>query len=153
MKTFARLSFFVGTCLAVAIAAYLWNVPRMRATKTLEITPASGTFKLSSEQLNRLTVLASAGDCDSAERLGRHYLFFSRDYDGAVKWYRLAAKCPNANAKTQLIALLNNYPQHYAEVDELLREISAIDSGIADDAREAVNLGRAEAGRRKSPNF
>ncbi|MES2757631.1 MAG: hypothetical protein V4693_09685 [Pseudomonadota bacterium] len=151
MNASSRASLLRGTALALAAAVCLSFIV-IWTSKTSESIPAAATFKLSGPQLNKLARLAKGGDCTAAERVGRHYLFFSLDYDRAVQWYRLAAKCPNVNAKTQLIALLTYYPQNLLEVDKLLLEIAAIDSQAADDARESVDLSRQEADRRRNAN-
>jgi hypothetical protein len=146
MKTSSKLCvFFVS---AIAVAALVFS--SLRFMKASEIGPAAATYQLSDRQLAQLESAALAGDCAAAERIGRHHLFFSLQEDEATKWYRLAAKCPNANAKAQLIALLMDYPKNSAEVDKLLEEISTIDSRIADEARVAVNLGKLEAQSRKA---
>jgi hypothetical protein len=78
-----------------------------------------------------------------AQALGRHHVFFSLNTNEAIRWYRLAAKCPNANAKGELVGILMHFDTQDAEVDRLLLEIEQINPNAAQADREAVRSVRS----------
>jgi hypothetical protein len=61
----------------------------------------------------------------------------------AETYYRIAARCPNANALAGLINVLRK-PEHDAEIDELLVSLRELDPKMGKDASEDVELRRAE---------
>jgi hypothetical protein len=143
-----KLLKLVTTAGAIVSILLVWYLAKNMRGDAREQVPAAGVYELSDSQMDALEAAALRGDCAAAERIGRHHLYFSRQYSDATKWYRLAARCPDVNAKTQLIALLKDYPQYWVEVDRLVQEIAHLDPQMAAKARETVNLSKEDAKRR-----
>lgn len=113
---------------------------------TLESSP-SGKDLVAEPTYSQLVTAARRGDCDAAYRLGRHHLSITLDTTEAITWYRLAAKCPHAPAKGELIAILMHFESENPEVDRLLTELEKIDPTAAEDraAVESVRSSRTKA--------
>ena len=92
---------------------------------------------------DRFVTAGLARDCDAAFRLARHHAFYTTNYDEAVHWYRIAARCPHVGAKGELIAMLRFSPKDDREVDRLLLEIEHLDPKAAERERDAVRSARA----------
>lgn len=114
------------------------TVPPFTDDTRTTITP----YALATEEISKLQQSALAGDCAAAFRLGKHHSFFSLNHAAAVGWLRLAARCPNANAKGNLVALLRELPEHSMEVDQLVREITESDPAMGKREVEAVRISR-----------
>lgn len=98
-------------------------------------------FEISSSEMVGLVEKARHGDCSAAYRIGRHHSFVTLNFDEAIPWLRLAARCPNVEAKEELISLLlgrDNQPDISAEIDKLLLEIKQIDPKAAITSQEAI---------------
>jgi hypothetical protein len=108
----------------------------------VEDSPA-GKYRIAEPEYSSLAKLAQSGNCEAAYKLGRHHVFFTSNTTEAIRWYRLASKCPHANAKGELISILMHFDTDDAEVDRLLSEIDAIDPAAAETDRVAVKSARA----------
>ena len=140
MKTKTLILFLIIGAAFVAALAY-----RLTSAEHPANEPApSGADALRIDDANydRVVSAAQAGDCDAAFRLGRHHAFFSRKDDEAIRWYRIAAKCPHVGAKGELVAMLLNDPEHDREVDRLLLEIEQLDPKAVESDRKAVAQAR-----------
>ena len=93
-------------------------------------------YRLDDRTYARLATLAQGGDCEAAYKVARHHVFFTSNRDEAKKWYRIAAKCPHANAKDELANLLMYTPEDDAEVERLLSELERLDPKKARSSRE-----------------
>lgn len=98
--------------------------------------------KLSEIEIAGLKSNSEKGDCVSAYKLGRYHMFFSFDQAQAIRYFRIASTCPNANAMSSLISLLINDPNFDSEVDQLLKKIRKLDITMAESAEIEVSLRR-----------
>lgn len=111
---------------------------RLRSARvTMESSPI-GKYAIVEPAYSQLAAAALRGDCDAAYKLGRHHVFTTSNTTEAIKWYRVAAKCPHAAAKGELLAILMHFENDGAEVDRLLTEIEAIAPKAAANDRAAV---------------
>ena len=132
-STFLIAATLVGViALTVLAGRRFWSGP-----VTLESSP-SGKYAVTGAAYSQLVIAARKGDCAAAYKLGRHHVFTTLNTTEAITWYRLAAKCPNAAAKGELVAILMHFENEDAEVDGLLAEIEAIDPKAAKNDRAAV---------------
>ncbi|MES2019201.1 MAG: hypothetical protein V4484_22130 [Pseudomonadota bacterium] len=118
-----------------------------------ENNPAS-KYAIQMEDIENLQKRANSGDCDAAQRLGLFHMNYTLEYDNAVKWFRVAAKCPDVTSKEYLIILLvhvKNHPEVAAEVDRLVLEIQSIDAKKAAKIKANVDGARSEGSSEKSP--
>lgn len=136
-----RSNIALGAALALAMAYMFMAAPDAPSVNTAG-SPA-GSSGVDEPAYSRLVSDARAGDCNAAYKLGRHHVFFSLNTNEAIRWYRLAAQCPNPNAKGELLGILMHFESHDAEVDRLLLEIEQIDPHAAGADREAVRSVRA----------
>lgn len=98
-------------------------------------------MRLSDQELPVLEGIASDGNCDAALRVARHYSFVVNDFDKAITWLRLAAKCPAPEPKAELVYLLlrgKGRPGVAQEVEELIVQIRAANPELADEVRREV---------------
>ena len=92
-------------------------------------------YAIPANEMVGLQEKASNGDCKAAFRLAQYHMNITLHYWDALKWSRLAAKCPDVRAKETLIALLTNMrdrPEVIAETDRLISEIKEIDPARAE---------------------
>ena len=109
------------------------------------------TMRLTDQELPALKGLASAGDCGAALRVARHCSFVLNDFDEAISWLRLAAKCPAPEPKAELAYLLLGAKSRSGvaeEIESLIVEIRAANPGLADEVRKEVQtrLGKPAGG-------
>jgi TPR repeat protein len=97
----------------------------------------NSAYGLTIQELSRLNSPAEKGDCDAAYRIGRHHMYVSLDYVNAEKYFRLAARCENVEAKLSLITLLRGQ-QNDNEVDSILLSLKEIDKQAWRDATREV---------------
>lgn len=97
----------------------------------------NSSYELSPQEIAELAEKANRGDCDAAYKIGRHHLYVSLDYAAAEKFFRLAAVCPNVEAKLGLITVLRG-PEHDAEVDAIARSLKDLDKKAWEDASKEV---------------
>jgi hypothetical protein len=129
---------------------------RYRATmaETVE-SPVSGSaaVMLSAQELRKLKDLGAKGNCEAAHRVSRYYSYVLNDFDQTLPWLRIAASCPNANAKAELIyQLLSPIDKGESdkEIDQLVLELEKIDPGQAQAARTEIETTRAKRAKGKS---
>lgn len=107
--------------------------------------------KLTPAELTTLGSKGLGGDCIAAYKVARHHMFYSLDEAQAVIFFRLASKCPNANAHASLISLLVSKPAFDAEVDKSLAELRKLDPRMAEDASVEISLRRGARGTGSVP--
>ncbi|MFL6710085.1 MAG: hypothetical protein ACJ8HI_17935 [Massilia sp.] len=100
-------------------------------------------FNLTQRDLSQLVAEAGKGNCVSAYRLAQYHLYSSLELQQAEKYFRLAAKCQNADALVGLITILRK-PENDAEIDDLLVSLKKIDAKKGESASEEVALRRTE---------
>lgn len=101
------------------------------------------TMRLTDQELPALKGLASGGDCGAALRVARHYSFVLNDFDGAISWLRLAAKCPAPETKAELAYLLLGAMSRLGvaeEIESLIVEIHAASPGLAEEVRKELQI-------------
>jgi hypothetical protein len=103
-----------------------------------------GLRRLTATELSTLSREGLRGDCIAAYKVARHHLYYSFDEAQATHFFRLASKCPNADAHAGLITLLAGKPEFDAEVDESLVELGKLDPRMAKEAAVEVSLRRRE---------
>jgi hypothetical protein len=137
-------TFVVAACITVLSAGSALSGPPAegRAPSTAD------AFKIDDRIYKEIVRRARLGDCDAAFTLARHHVFYTTNDNEAIRWFRVAAKCPNVNAKGELLVLLMHDPEHDAEVDRLLVEIEQLDPETARRDREEVR--RVRNGRVKA---
>lgn len=120
--------------LIVAAALLAALAYRLIPTRTVIKANPSGADALRVDDaiFDRLVGAAQEGDCDAAFTLARHHAFYTARYDEAIRWYRIAAKCPHIGAKGELVGMLMNLAEHDPEVDRLLSEIEQLDPKTAE---------------------
>lgn len=145
MKTKMLILILVlGAAVAVSLA-YRFTPAKQRAN---EAAPSGAdVFRIDAAIYDRVARAAEAGDCDAAFTLARHHAFYTEKYDDAIRWYRIAAKCPHVGAKGELLSMLRFNPKDDAEVDRLLSEIEKLDPQAAESDRQAVAMARIDRQR------
>lgn len=84
------------------------------------------TYELLPDELKSLGKLAARGDCDAAHKIALHHFLVSLDYAAATKYFRIAARCPDVQAKRGLIAVLVT-PSDDAEIETTLASLRELD--------------------------
>jgi hypothetical protein len=97
---------------------------------------------LATPELAELSRNALNGVCSAAYKVARYHMYFSLDMERAILFFRLATKCPNANAYASLITLLNSKPDFDSEVDRALSELRKIDPRKGDAALVEITVRR-----------
>ncbi len=108
----------------------------------------NSAFLLSAQQLKQQEDLARNGNCDAALKVSHYYSFGQHKLAKALLWLRLAARCPNANAKAELVYMLLQQPRQVDvanEIDRLVAELKPIDAAQALAVEQEVNRSRAAA--------
>jgi hypothetical protein len=127
--------------IAVAVVAlcclFLSNTPSK--TRDRYQGPDFELRRLSIEELEALSRDAKNGDCSAAYKVGQHHMYYSLDHEKAIVFYRIATKCPNANAHASLISILAGKPEYDAEVDKILSELTKIDPRTGESASVHVS--------------
>lgn len=142
-----RISVLVLGAALIGVFAY-WHI--LSKQRQLDYTPdyrdsPAGDYRIVEPDYSRLVQVAQAGDCDAAYRLGLHHINFSLNTEEAIRWLRLAAKCPNVAAKEELLSILAHMGTD-AEVDRLVLEIEALDPKAT--VRRSVEWIRAQRDER-----
>ncbi|MES2757630.1 MAG: hypothetical protein V4693_09680 [Pseudomonadota bacterium] len=97
-------------------------------------------YGLTTPELSKLNSSAEKGDCDAAYIVGRHHMYVSLDYINAEKYFRIAAKCANVEAKLALITVLRGQ-KNDDEVDSTLLSLKELDEQAwADATREVARI-------------
>jgi hypothetical protein len=123
----------------------LFSQSAKRIQPTDEVSNPASDYAIPVRDLERLQAEAKNGNCQAAQRLGAFHMNYTLQYNNAVKWFRIAAKCPEVSPKEYLIILLihvKNHPEVDAEVDRLISEIQAIEPARAAKLRTDVNDAR-----------
>lgn len=103
------------------------------------------SFQLSDDELMRVKGSARAGDCSAALKVAHHYSFVKNDFDSAISWLRLAAKCPDSSPKAELVYMLLGYaakPEIDEEIDRLIAAIHLTNPSLAGEVRAEVERRR-----------
>lgn len=132
----------VGFALAI-IATYLRLVARDGSRSG---SPVSAYF-IPIKEISMLTSKATDGDCNAAERLALYHMNVSLRYDDAVRWARIAAKCPVLDYKETLFALLARETEDariMKEVDSLVLDIKTLDPERSSHLKQVVEHMRAK---------
>lgn len=133
----------------VAIAAGIFFFLRHTTTEGGAMQPPvspSSTFLLSDQELQKQKDLGTKGDCEAAFRVSHHYSFVLNDFDQALPWLRIAARCPNGNAKAELVYLLlgpKDKGEVAQEIDRLVLELEKVDPSQAQAVKKEVEMRRA----------
>lgn len=131
-----------GSVFLVAALTLSINVGLGERGARVQDSPA-GIFRIADRAYSRLVMDAKSGDCQAAYKLARHHIFYTVNTNEAIRWYRLAARCPYAPAKGELVGILMHFDTYDSEVDRLLSEIEHLDPKSAADDRAAVRSVRA----------
>lgn len=135
--------FLIATILATVALVIVFVAKIFRPEQiTMESSP-SGKNLVTEPEYSQLVAAARRDDCDAAYKLGRHHLSITLDTTEAIRWYRLAARCPHAAAKGELVGILMHFESEDAEVERLLTEIEKIDPKAAAGDRAAVESVRS----------
>ena len=135
--------FFAAGFALVIIATYLGLVTR---DGNHPGSPVSA-YSIPILEISKLTSRAAEGDCTAAERLALYHMNISLRYDDAVRWARIAAKCPVLDYKETLFALLARETEDATvmkEVDSLVLEIEALDPKRSSQLKQVVEDIRAK---------
>lgn len=122
--------------LTVVFVALAFTTQFLRKPKERQ-RHANYAYELTEKELSSLSLQAEKGNCDVAYKVGRHHLYVSLDYINAEKYFRLAANCPNVDAKLALITVLRGQ-QHDIEVDSILLSLKLLDEQAWADASTEV---------------
>lgn len=106
--------------------------------------PEFALRKLTATELAAFSSKGLSGDCIAAYKVGRHHMFYTFDEAQAVRFFRIASKCPNANAHASLISLLVGKSESDAEVDESLLALGKLDPKMAEAASVEIALRRKQ---------
>ena len=134
------LSLVLGAAIA-GMVVYRFKSVEQRANEAVSF--GAEAYRLDVPIYARLARLAQGGDCEAAYKVARHHVFFTSNVDEAKKWYRIAAKCPLADAKDELANLLMYTPEDDAEVERLLSELERLDPKKAGSSREGFTAMRS----------
>lgn len=99
---------------------------------------------LGAPELARLSHKGLLGDCGAAYMVARHHLYFSADYDAALRYMRIAAQCPNANALAHVADFLSSSAANDEEVNRILIALMKIDKQVGEAAAKNIELKREE---------
>lgn len=140
---------FIMALIAIFAAAVLIYFLYYKSVGDDIVTSPSKSFQLSGEELIRQKTLASGGDCDAAYKVSNHYTFVLNDFDASLPWLRLAARCPNANAKAELVYLLLKMDKgqvYDSEIEQLIAGLDRVDPQQAENARRELQAKRQGKG-------
>lgn len=118
-----------------------------KPTEVIDAQTPSARDHLGEPELAAMTQRATSGECAAAGKLSSYYANVALNFDGAVKWGRVAANCPAPMAKEMLVVLLvqQDGPQVAAEIDTLLHEIGKVDPASAERLSRTVQRVRTES--------
>ncbi|MFG6443317.1 hypothetical protein ACG0Z3_21720 [Roseateles sp. LKC17W] len=103
-------------------------------------------FQIPAGELEALKQVGKTGDCAAAYRLAHHFSFALNQRDDAIYWLRIAARCPNADAKAELVYMLlgpSDKGEIAQEIDQLVLELEKTSPGQAQEVKKEVALRRA----------
>jgi hypothetical protein len=129
-RSFFRRAFFGGiamTAIGGGVAFYLLTAPGKAPSR------GGHPFHLTPQELSMLRTESEKGNCAAAYRVAQHHLYLSLDMQQAEKYYRLAAKCPNADALAGLITVLQK-PEDDPELDEIIVSLRKLDPKMGESA-------------------
>jgi hypothetical protein len=99
-------------------------------------------FQLTLQELSMLRIESAKGSCAAAYRVAQYHLYSSLDMQQAEKYYRLAARCPNADALAGLITVLQK-PEDDPELEEIIVSLRKLDPKMGESASIEVANRRA----------
>lgn len=128
------------TIFFVVIVVGLVTLNMVRMEKRTSVSSAS-FYEIPKLELENTIDLAQRGDCQAAERLAGYHMNVSLNFDSALNWARVAARCSEVRPKQTLLVLLLQMDQTPAvtqEVDTLIDQIASIDNEAANRVHEWV---------------
>jgi TPR repeat protein len=137
MNQTAKASIAVGLALVVSMSIY--RIATREKTHTPLPAVAFREDLIRTQEVARYKKAAASGDCHAKLELAHYYNEGPEyQYDEAMRWYRLAARCPGIKAKSELVgwlAVTNPKGQNVAEIEALMVEIEKLDPKEAADLR------------------
>jgi hypothetical protein len=128
----------------MAIAMLAGGCTATEGTNVAQVpTSPALSMRLTDQELLTLKGLANSGDCGAALKVARHYSFVLNNFNEAISWLRLAAKCPAPEPKAELAYLLlgaKARPGVAEEIESLIVQIRATDPRLAEEVRKEVQL-------------
>jgi hypothetical protein len=137
----------IGYSLFSELMAQSENVPA--PIHPIVALPSVASSIISENERASLKASADRGNCNAALRLGKYNLDVTLQNDEAIKWLRIAGKCPDIRAKAWLVAALltkNEDPAVDAEIDSVVLEMKKIDP----ESVKTTSIGN-EVQRRRRP--
>lgn len=124
-------------CLLIGLYSGYWFLKKERDAMAVSPTVE---FNLTPRDIASLEARSLGGDCRAAYQLARYHSNFTLKSEEAIRWFRLAVRCPDINPKVELIALLigDKNPAHTEEIRQLIQEIGKTDLPAAKRAEEAM---------------
>ena len=119
----------LGCAIGYVMSAREKNEP---AVPLIDMSPSNpvAEYVIPADEMEGFQTKASNGDCKAAYRLALYHENVTAQVWDAIKWLRLAAKCPDVRPKEELIMLLvpiRDQPGVAAEIDKVFSELKAID--------------------------
>jgi len=128
------------TIFLTAIFAGIVTFTAVRVDKPIAVSPAS-VYDIPALELDDTMRLAQKGNCQAGERLAGYHMNVTLNFDSALKWGRVAARCSEVSPKVTLLVLLLQLDQTPAitkEIDTLVDQISIIDHEEANRVHDWV---------------
>jgi hypothetical protein len=131
MKQLVALCFVLLLAL-FGLIAFLWH----NEDKLLSAQGASSEtpYGLPKSELVVLHLMALRGNCAAANRLGMYNWYGALQPDEAIRWLRVASRCPDVVYRVHLLAILvtlNPDPKLTNEISKLITEIQQTDPAEA----------------------
>lgn len=136
--TARRLTFLGLFLLAFAVVLFATYLSREEA-----VSPAK-EYDLSEKEFEEVRELAIAGDCIAAYKLAKFHSNVTLKSAEAIRWLRIAVKCPDTNPKIELVSMLSGdeSPAAISEIENLIAQIEKMDPVAAEYARKALKNSR-----------
>lgn len=153
-----RSSRLSATLLVIALVALAFIYVQSEETtgeparRDADITLAGSRYTLTPLELSAATEKAAKGDCPAATRLSDYHRNITLQYESALKWTRMAAKCDGVTSRLKLIFLLRPLSDRVevrTEIDSLVREIGEIEPKSAAQLREDIDQWQLTEGVQK----
>jgi hypothetical protein len=148
-KTMPRPSIIASLITASVVALcciFMLNTPSSNRNRYQG--PEFDLRRLLIEELESLSQDGANGDCIAAYKVGRYHMYYSLDEEKAIVFFRIATRCPNANAHASLISILAGKSEYDSEVDKILSELIKMDPQAGESASVHVSHLRLERTQR-----